>query len=81
MAENTYLEMKLLKNPFSKLFPSTTKALGKQKTPKNFSIRKPALPFNLITLNASNLLKVLRQPSQNILVKNLTTFFFTAIST
>ena len=54
MTGNTYLEIKLLKNLFSKLFATMTKALGKRKTPKNFPTRKPTLPFNLITLNISN---------------------------
>ena len=48
MTENTYFEMKLHKNPFSKRFVTITK------TSKNFPIRKSTSPFNLITLNASN---------------------------
>ena len=34
MTENTYLEMKLLKNPFSRHFATTSKALGKKRLPK-----------------------------------------------
>ena len=55
MTGNTYLEMKLLKNLFSYLFTTKTKTLGKQKTSKNFPVKKSTSPFNLITLNASNL--------------------------
>ena len=63
MTGNTYLEMKLLKNLFSKCFATITKALGKLKTTKNFPMRKPTLSFNLIALNTSKPLKALRQPT------------------
>ena len=54
MTRNTYLEMKLLNNLFSKPSAAITKALGKQSTPKNVPIGKTASRFNLITLNTSN---------------------------
>ena len=40
MPENTYLELTLLKNLFSKYFTTVTKALGKSKTFRNFRIWK-----------------------------------------
>ena len=53
MTGNTYLEMKLPKNPFSKAFATTTKTLGKWQISKNFPIRKSTSQFNLIALNTS----------------------------
>ena len=58
MNGNTYLEMKFLKNSFSKSSATITKALGKQKTSSKFPIGKSVSPFNVITLNASKLMNL-----------------------
>lgn len=50
--------MKFLKNDFSKLFATITKGLGKSETSKNLPISKFSSPFNLKTLNTSNLLNL-----------------------
>lgn len=56
--KHIYWEMKFLKNHFSKLFATITKGLGKSETSKNLPISKFSSPFNLKTLNTSNLLNL-----------------------
>ena len=53
MTGNTHLEIKLLKNPFSKVFYNN-QGTRKKKTSRNFPIRISTSPFNQILLNASS---------------------------
>lgn len=80
MPENTYLEMTLLKNLFSKYFTTVAKALGKSKTFRNFRIWKSTSPFKIHeTLSVNFLAKLYHNLSVTFGAKSLLIDLYSAL--